>query len=155
MVKTGAFGALLLAAAVVLSGCATVAVHNYRVYTYECCTSADVNAVYEPGAIIHLHWMAHATTVSAPQRPSSPTITAELLPGSQSATGAKVVGTKAGNAVPISKAKAIHPSITTPGRVVSDIPIPVDAKPGYYTLSFLTTWSPGVTAGGATIIQVK
>ena len=149
MVKTGALAALLLAAAVILSGCATVTMHHYRVYSYECCSSADVNAVYEPGDVIHLHWTAHATTVTAATRPSSPTITAELLPG------AKAIGTKAGKTAPIAKAKAIHPSVSTPGRVISDIPIPADAKPGYYTLSFLTTWSPGTSASGATMIQVK
>ena len=155
MVKTGALAALLLTAAVILSGCATVTMHHYRVYSYECCSSADVNAVYSPGDVIHLHWTAHATTVTAATRPSSPTITAELLPGSKSVVGAKAIGTKAGKTAPIAKAPAIHPSVTSPGRVISEIAIPADAEPGYYTLSFLTTWSPGTSAGGATMIQVK
>jgi hypothetical protein len=70
MVKTGARAAMLLLATVVLTGCTPTA-HTYRVYSYECCSARDVDAVYAPGDIIHLHWTTHATTVTAASRPRS------------------------------------------------------------------------------------
>jgi hypothetical protein len=152
MIKTGLTMAAVIAVVAALSGCAP-AEQTYRVYDYECCSSADVDAIYAPGQIVHLRWTPHRTRAAGWSKPKNPTISVKLY-GAFSSAGLKAAVLK-DKGKPVAVAALVHPSLSVPQKVSTDITIPADASPGFYDLEFLTTWSPGNTAGGSTIIQVR
>jgi hypothetical protein len=156
MIRRAVAVAALVAATIALSGCSTVAEQKYRVYDYQCCSAADVNAIYAPGDVIQLHWSAHLVTTLQQREPTGPTITAQL-DARHSTVTAVTSPSKSGaeSRDPIARAASLHPSVIRPQKLSSDITIPLDAKPGFYNVEFRTVWPGGFSAGGATIIQVK
>jgi hypothetical protein len=154
MIKSFVAVAAAVSIAAALSGCSSPA-RSFRIYEYQCCSAADVDTIYSPGQIVVLHWAPHRVTTESLRMPSGPTISAKLYGPYTSVKSIKGSATTPPGK-PLATAKVLHPSVTVAQTSLSsDLLIPADAAPGYYSVVTNTTSSPGTSAGGATIIQVK
>jgi hypothetical protein len=154
MVKSFVAAAAVVSIAAALSGCSSP-VRGFRIYEYQCCSAADVDTIYSPGQIVALHWAPHPVTAESPRMPSNPTISAKLYGPYASVNSIKGSATTPPG-MPLAIAKVLHPSVAVAQTSLSsDLLIPADAAPGYYSVVMTTTSSSGNSAGGATIIQVK
>ena len=145
--------AIAISIAVFLTGCSSPA-RRYQVYEYQCCSAADIDPIYTPGQTVALHWTPHRVTMIAPVMPSNPTISANLYGPYPSVSSIKASATSPPGK-PFATAKLLRPSIAVAQRgLSSDLPIPIDAASGYYSVVMTTTWSKGYSTGGSWIIQV-
>jgi hypothetical protein len=153
MIKSFVAVAVAVSIGVALSGCSSPT-RTFRTYEYQCCSAADVETIYSPGQIVALHWAPHRVTTESLHMPSTPTISVKLYGPYASVNSLKGSATTPGK--PLAIAKVLHPSVTVAQTSLSsDLLIPADAAPGYYSVVTTTTLSSGTTAGGASIIQVK
>lgn len=146
--------AIVISIAVFLTGCASPA-QSYQVYDYQCCSATDIDTIYTPGQTVALHWTPHRVTMTAPVMPSNPTISANLYGPYPSVSSLKAAAASP-PAKPLVTAKLLRPSIAVAQRSPSsDLPIPIDAAPGYYSVVTTTTWSKGNSTAGSSIIQIR
>lgn len=154
MIKSWVTAAAVVLIAVALSGC-SAPVRSFQIYEYQCCSAADIETIYSPGQTVALHWTPHRVTRDSPRVPSESTISVKLYGPYSSVSSIKGSPTTPTGS-PLAIAKPLHPSVTVAQRgLSSDLPIPADARPGYYSVVITTTWSPGNSDEGSAIIQVK
>jgi hypothetical protein len=154
MAKFWVAAAAAISIAAALSGCSSPA-RSFRIYEYQCCSAADIDTNYSPGQIVALHWTAHRVTTDSSRVPSDPTISVKLYGPYASVNSIKgTAGTPTGK--PLVIAKLLRPSVRVAEKNLrSDVLIPADATPGYYSVVMTTKWSSGSLDEGARIIQVK
>jgi hypothetical protein len=154
MIKSFVAVAAAVSIAAALSGCSSP-VRTFRTYEYQCCSAADVETIYSPGQIVALHWAPHRVTTESLRMPSAPTMSVKLYGPYASVNSIKGSATTP-TGKPLAIAKVLHPSVTVAQtRLSSELLIPADAAPGYYSVVTTTISSSGNSAEGATIIQVK
>jgi hypothetical protein len=154
MIKSFVAVAAAVSVAAALSGCSSP-VRTFRTYDHQCCSAAAVDTIYSPGQIVALHWAPHRVTTESPSMPTDPTISVKLYGPYPSVKSIKGPSTTSPGK-PLAIAKLLHPSVAVAQTgLSSDLLIPADAAPGYYSVVTTTTSSSGNSAGGATIIQVK
>jgi hypothetical protein len=154
MIKSFVAMAAMVSIAAALSGCSSP-VRTFRTYEYQCCSASDVEMIYSPGQIVALHWAPHRVTTESLHMPSAPTISAKLY-GPYASVNSLKGSVTASPGKPLAIAKVLHPSVTAAQTSLSsELLIPADAAPGYYSVVTTTTSSSGNSAGGASVIQVK
>jgi hypothetical protein len=154
MIKSFVAVAAAVTIAAALSGCSSP-VRSFRIYEYQCCSAADVETIYSPGQIVALHWAPHRVATESLHMPSGPTISAKLYGPYATVKSIKGSATSP-RGKPLAIAKMLHPSVAVAQTSLSsNLLIPADAAPGYYSVVTTTTSSPGNSAEGATIIRVK
>jgi hypothetical protein len=154
MVKFWLAAVAAISIAAALSGCSSPA-RSFQIYEYQCCSATDIDTVYSPGQVVALHWTPYRVTTDSPRMPSDPTISVKLYGPYVSVSSIKG-STAAPPGKPLAIAKLLHPSVSVVEKnLSSDVLIPADATPGYYSVVMTTKWSSGNSDGGATIIQIK
>lgn len=154
MIKPWFAAAVAVSIAAALSGCSSPA-RSFQIYEYQCCSAADIDTIYSPGQVVALRWTPHRVTADSPRVPSDPTISVKFYGPYVSASSIKG-STTTPLGKPLAIAKLLHPSVTVAQKnLSSDVLIPTDATPGYYSVITITNWPSGSSDGGATIVQVK
>lgn len=124
---------------------------TYTPYQLTCCTKADIDQVWQPGATIELHWTVRTSTTTTVNPTHKATVSALLLgPYADVLTLKKAAG--ATNAVQGSVV-AIDDRVAPTTPPVSYFFLAPDLPAGYCKLN-KTDFGDGSSAGGASIVRV-
>jgi hypothetical protein len=144
------------AASLVVSPLATMAhaaSKTNATYSYSCCTAAVLDAIYHPGEVIRLPWIATANTPGTGTAEVMVTLEAKISGPYKTVASLKSAFARHTPQLGQFNAEAVHIHISSDSaeRYVSVIRVPSNAKPGFYELTTTTSIPSLVTTGGAVI----
>jgi hypothetical protein len=125
---------------------------TYTQYQLTCCTTADIDQVWQPGTTVELHWIVMTSTTTT-IKPTHKTVVSAVLMGPFSDVATLK---RAGGAT-----HAVQGSIVTfddrtppPANEVSTFLLPADLPRGYYQLNIKVDFGDGGSAGGGSVVRV-
>ncbi|TMD90241.1 MAG: hypothetical protein E6I73_08400 [Chloroflexi bacterium] len=154
MGRTLRWGLAFLVGGLLANACGVPGVSpvTYTQYQLTCCTRADIDQAWEPGATVELHWIVRTSTTTTVNPTHKAANSAVLLgPYSDVLTLKKAAG--ATNAVQGSVV-TIDDRVAPTTPPVSYFFLAPDLPAGYYKLNFKTNFGDGSSAGGSSIVRV-
>ncbi len=123
---------------------------TYTQYQFTCCTSADVNQIWQPGSTVELHWIVKTATVTAVNPTHSVVLTAEL----QGSYNDVAMLKQSKGATHIVQGSVIRADDRTSGAPITTFLLPADLPAGYYNLVFKDDFGGGNSMSAASIVRV-
>ena len=144
----------LLLPALLLTACGLPSSNavTYTTYQLTCCTKADIDQLWQPGATVDLHWIVEQSTTTT-VRPTRHVVAVAVLMGPYGNVAAAKQGSGATDAVQGSVV-TMDDRTAPPGPEVTTFFLPADLPPGYYRLDFKSDIGDGTSAGGGSIVRV-